>query len=146
MRRRIVILALAVLALPVAAPANPLGGLWHWAGRHKRFLLMEGTAITAAAIHYKGLNHCRKVAGQEACDEHYGEAYGFYWFVTGVNLIAMPAAAEGCWKNDGGKFCYILAYSGPAYQAWHGIYEWRINKPREIEPHAPTPDLLKLRW
>lgn len=145
--RRAIILAIAVLALaPVPASANPFARTWRWAGQHKRFLLMEGAAVTGAVIHYKGLQHCRRVNGVEPCDEHYGAAYGYFWFVTAVNVVAMPAAAEGCWKGGGGKFCYAFAYSGSAYQAGHGIYEWRIREPYEVEFRSPAPSLLKLRF
>jgi len=140
--RRLIILLVAVLALGCPVAANPFARTWHFAGHHKRFFLMEGAALTGAALHYEGLNDCRKRNGPEACDEHYGSAYGFYWFVTAVNVVAMPAAAESCWKGDGGKFCYALAYSGPAYQAGHGIYEWRVSHTER----AVAPSLLKLRF
>lgn len=120
---RSIILAILILLSSATASANPID----WIKHHKRFLAMEGFAITGAVVHYKGLEHCRKHFGPEPCDEHYGAAWGAYWFTTGVTTIALPAAAEGCWRNEGGKFCNILAYTGSATQLGWGVHEWRIN-------------------
>lgn len=144
--RRLAIIIAAVLLLAPCAPANPLTRAWHFAGHHKRFFIMESVAVGAAGLHAYGLHRCRHTNGVEACDEHYGAAWGFYGFLTGVNVVAAPALAESCWKGDGGKFCYALGYGGSAYQAGWGIHEATINRLREIEPHAPSPSLLQIRF
>jgi len=117
--KRLVILFL-LFALP--AEAGPLD----WVKHHKRFLLMEGAAFTGAALHYKGLNDCRKRNGPESCSEGYGAAWAFFGVATGVNIIVLPAVAEGCWKDGHGKFCNIFAYGGSATQAGYGLYQGRI--------------------
>lgn len=146
MLRRAIIALLVVLIAAQSAPANPLTRAWHFAGHHKRFFIMESVAVGAAGLHAYGLHRCRHANGVEACDLHYGAAWGFYGFLTGVNVVAMPAIAESCWKGGGGKFCYALAYGGSTYQAAWGIHEATISRPREIEPHAPTPNLLQIRF
>jgi hypothetical protein len=98
-----------------------------WIQRHKRFLFMEGVAVAGASIHAAGLHHCRR-GGVERCDEHYGAAWAAFGFTSGITVIAMPAVAEGCWKNEGGKFCNILAYGGSATQAGWGVHEFTIKK------------------
>lgn len=108
---------------------NIFSKMYHWAGHHKRFLAMEGAAVTGAVIHYVGLKECREIS-VEFCDSHYGAAWAMYWFTTGVTVVAMPAIAEGCWKDQQGKFCYVFAYSGSVGQAAWGLHEYRI------EPHA----------
>jgi hypothetical protein len=113
--------------LAVPAQAGPLD----WAKHHKRFLLMEGAAIGAASIHAYGLHHCRRTNGVEPCDAHYGSAWANFGMVTGLNVIVMPAVAEGCWKDDGGKWCNLLAYSGSTGQAIWGIHEWKIKTFKE---------------
>lgn len=119
-----------LLALFCASSAS--AGPKDWAKHHKRFLLMEGTAIAGASIHAAGLHHCRKTNGVEPCDEHYGLAWAAYGFTTGLTVIAAPAIAEGCWKdNPSAKFCYIFGYAGSAYQGTWGVHEWLINKPKD---------------
>lgn len=139
--RRVLIACVVVFALATSASANPLSRTWHWAGHHKRFLIMEGFAIGAAAVDGYGLHECRKTS-VENCRAKYGAAWASYGFVTGINVVAMPALAEACWKGDGGKFCYALGYGGSAAQMGFGIAQWR----KGAEPHAPAPDLLKLRF
>ncbi len=114
-----------------SSPAN--AGPRHWLAHHKRFLAMEGVAITGASIHAAGLHHCRRLNGVEPCDEHYGEAWAMFGIVTGVNTIVMPAIAEGCWKdqktqNRSGKFCNIFAYGGSGTQAAWGVHEFFIRR------------------
>jgi hypothetical protein len=116
------LLIFLLLAQPVSA--GPL----EWAKHHKRFLLMEGAAIAGASIHAYGLHHCRRTNGVEPCDEHYGAAWASYGILTGMNVIVMPSVAESCWKDDGGKWCNLLAFGGSATQAGWGIHEWRIKE------------------
>lgn len=106
---------------------NLFSKVYHWSGHHKRFLLMEGAALGAAGIHAYGLHHCRRVNGPEPCDLHYGAAWANFGIVTGLNLIVSPSVAEGCWKDEHGKFCNIFAYGGSAAQAGWGIRESRIK-------------------
>jgi hypothetical protein len=110
-----------ILALLFALPAN--AGPIHWAKHHKRFLLMEGAAIGSTAIGAYGLKHCRDV-DVERCTGHYGAAWGIFGFETGATF-AMTAVAEGCWKDGGGKPCYVLGYSATAFETWWGIHEYR---------------------
>ena len=122
--KRLLILFL-LFALPVKA--GPLD----WVKHHKRFLLMESAAIGAAGLHAYGLHKCRHNNGVEPCDEHYGAAWAFFGVVTGVNMVVLPAVAEGCWKDGHGKFCNIFAYGGSAAQAGYGIYQARIRREHE---------------
>lgn len=116
------------LFLALLAAGRTEAGPLDWVRHHKRFLFMEGAAVTGAVLHYKGLSNCRKRNGPEPCDEHYGAAWANFGIVTAINTIVLPSAAEGCWKGDGGKFCNILAYGGSAAQAGWGIREWRIHE------------------
>jgi hypothetical protein len=116
-----------ILALSTFCCQSATAGPLDWAKHHKRFLLMEGAAITAASIHAAGLHHCRHYAGVEACDAHYGAAWGAYGFATGLTVVAMPAVAEGCWKSGQGKFCNLFAYGGSAVQAGWGLHEFSIK-------------------
>lgn len=122
---------LTVLMLLLIPLSSAEAGPKNWISHHKRFLIMEGAAIAGAAIHYAGLHHCRHTNGVEPCDLHYGEAYANFWIVTSLTTIVMPSVAESCWKNDGGKFCNVLAYGGSAGQAAWGVREWRIKMPRK---------------
>jgi hypothetical protein len=126
MKRFLALLVLLLLVQPT--PAGPRD----WIRHHKRFLVMEGAAITGASIHAAGLHHCRHYAGVEACDAHYGAAWAAFGFTSGITVIAMPAVAEGCWKNEGGRFCNVLAYGGSITQAAWGVHEWRIT-PHKID-------------
>jgi hypothetical protein len=119
-------LALAFL-LAIFCSQSATAGPRNWTKHHKRFLLMEGAAITGAAIHYKGLNHCRKLNGPEPCDAHYGAAYGTFWFGTALTVVAFPAVAEGCWANQVGHFCDAIAYVPSGIQLGWGVHEWRIS-------------------
>lgn len=122
-----VFLLFVALALGGSLPTE--AGPKDWITHHKRFLFMEGAALAGAGIHAYGLHHCRQ-GGVERCDEHYGAAWqGFAWS-TGLTVIVLPSAAEGCWKNEGGKFCNLLAYSGSSFQAAWGFHEWGINAPK----------------
>lgn len=116
-----------LFALFFAVPAQ--AGPKHWLATHKRFLAMESAAIAGASIHAAGLHHCRHF-GVEHCDEHYGAAWAYFGIVSGMTVIAMPAVAEGCWKANQGKFCYLFAYGGSLAQTGHGIYEWRVRAPK----------------
>jgi hypothetical protein len=109
----------AVLLLATTASAGPL----NWAKHHKRFLLMEGAAVTATAVGAYGLKHCRDV-DVEHCTGHYGAAWGIFGFEVGASF-AMTAVAEGCWKDGGGKPCYVLGYSASAFETWWGVHEYR---------------------
>jgi hypothetical protein len=120
------IILILFFALP--AEAGPL----NWAKHHKRFLLMEGAAIGAASIHAYGLHHCRQ-RGVEKCSERYGSAWQFYAWTTGITVVAMPAVAEGCWRDGHGKFCNVLAYGGSAAQLGFGISQWRKEKHAETD-------------
>jgi len=115
-----------VLALLFALPAN--AGPINWAKHHKRFLLMEGAAIAGAGIHAYGLHRCRKLNGVEPCDEHYGEAWAMFGVTSAVSIIALPAIAEGCWKDNWTRSCYTFAYSGSSFETWWGIHEARIHE------------------
>jgi hypothetical protein len=107
----------------------------HWIATHKRFIAIESAAIGAASIHAAGLHHCRRANGVEPCDAHYGSAWVNFGIVTGMNTVVMPAIAEGCWKDGGGKYCHLFAWTGPAVQAGWGVHEWRINKPDKDREH-----------
>lgn len=148
--RRLLLASVIALVLAHDASANPISRAYHYMGHHKRFFIMEGVAVGAASLHAYGLHRCRHTNGVEACDSHYGAAWGFYGFLTGMNVIAAPALAESCWKGGQGKFCYALGYSGSIYQGAWGLHEATINRPREhehnIKPSAPTPSLLTLRF
>lgn len=117
---------LLILFLLFALPAE--AGPKHWIAHHKRFLLMEGAAIGSAIVLAKGVDHCRST-GVEKCAGQYGASWAIVGFSIGANF-AMTAAAEGCWKNEGGKFCNALAYGGSAGQLGFGISQFRK------EPHA----------
>jgi hypothetical protein len=120
----------AVLLLVFAQ--GTFAGPLDWAKHHKRFLLMEGAAVGAALVDAHGLHHCRRTNGVEPCTAHYGEAWATFGIVAGMNVIVMPSLAEACWKDgNSGKFCYPLAYTGPAIELGYGIHEWRIKKPKE---------------
>jgi hypothetical protein len=112
-----------ILSLAFLAPVE--AGPRHWISTHKRFLLMESAATGSAIIAAKGLAHCRST-GVEKCTGHYGAAWGIYGAGAGLNF-AMTAAAEGCWKSEGGKFCNLLAYGGSAWQTAYGVHEWRLG-------------------
>lgn len=129
MKSRLVVLLFVVFTCSSSAVAGPK----HWLAAHKRFIAMEGTAIAAASIHAAGLHHCRRVNGVEPCDAHYGLAWATFGISTGLTTIVLPAAAEGCWKDEGGKWCNLLAYSGSAAQAGWGIHEWTINRPIKLK-------------
>jgi hypothetical protein len=116
--------AILFLLLPGLAVAGPKD----WVKHHKRFLLMESAAVAGASIHAAGLHHCRRHTGVENCDSDYGAAWATFGVATGFTVIAMPAAAEGCWKNEGGKFCNVLAYGGSQIQTWWGVHEWQVKK------------------
>lgn len=115
------ITAILLFCAPIVE-AGPL----NWAKHHKRFLFMEGAAIAGASIHAAGLHHCRR-SNVEFCDEHYGAAWTAFGFTTGFTVVALPALAEGCWKNEGGKWCNVLAYGGSAAQAGWGIHEFSLG-------------------
>jgi len=121
---RILILVSLCAALGGAAQAGPID----WAKHHKRFLLMEGAAVAGASIHAAGLHHCRHTNGVELCDEHYGSAWAMFGVWTGMNTIIFPAVAEGCWRDQQGKFCNIFAYGGSATQGAWGVHEAAIHK------------------
>lgn len=125
---------LLALLLPLTASAGPL----HWAKTHKRFLLMEGAATGSALFGAYALNHCR-ATGVEKCTGHYGAAWGIYGFGVGLNY-AMTGVAEACWKNDGGKECYIPAYGGSATQTVWGIHEY------ERRDNAEKPNLGSIEF
>jgi hypothetical protein len=124
---RYVLPLLLLFAIPVQA--GPL----HWVSHHKRFLLMEGAATGSALIGAWGLSHCRST-GVEKCTGHYGAAWGIYGTGVGINF-AMTGVAEACWKNEGGKECYIPAYGGSAFQAAWGVHEY------ERRDNAEKPNL-----
>lgn len=108
----------------------------YWIAHHKRFLLMEGGAVGSAIVLAKGVDRCRST-GVEKCVGQYGAAWGIVGFTIGANF-AMTAAAEGCWKNDGGKFCNVLAYGGSAGQLGFGIAQWRKENHAETNLFALT--------
>ena len=127
-------LCFLLLSLALAGRAN--AGPLDWAKHHKRFLLMESAALGASAIHASGLHHCRKLNGVEPCDSHYGAAWASFGITAGLTTIVLPATAEGCWasvltdankKDEGGKWCNLLAYGGSGAQAGFGIGQWRIH-------------------
>jgi len=130
--KRTVITLVTLLLLSSAAAANPFAKAYHWTGQHKRFLVMEGAAVTAAVIHYKGMEHCRQI-DRERCDEGYGAAHAFFGVVTAVNVVVLPAVAEGCWKAGHGNFCYVFAYGGSATQAGWGAHEWTLDRQQKKE-------------
>lgn len=85
--------------------------------------------VGAAVVHGLALRHCRQNFGPEPCDEHYGAAWAAFGFVTGANM-AMIGVSDSCRKNDGGKFCNVLAYGGSAAQTGWGIHEATISVPK----------------
>jgi hypothetical protein len=153
MRKFLMVLTLALLTSSSAA-ANPFTWTWHWAGHHKRGLLMEGAALGAAGWHAAALHHCR-TGNVEVCDEGYGSAWAMYGFLTGVTVVALPAVAEACWRaTDDDRGCYAIAYGGSAFQAGLGGFNWAAR--REPEDHAcrllrdckprPEKNLFTIRW
>jgi hypothetical protein len=126
--RKLLLLA-AILLTAGRAEAGPLD----WIKHHKRFLLMEGAAIGAASIHAYGLHHCRSTGSVERCQSSYGAAWASWGIISGMNIIVMPTLAESCWREDGGKFCYIPAYGGSAGQLGFGISQWRKEKHVETD-------------
>jgi hypothetical protein len=111
--KRLLILAL-LLALARPAEAFP------W----KKVLV----AGAAAGIHAAGLHHCR-MGNVERCDGHYGSAWGIWGAATALNFVMIPVS-----EKIGGKMGATISYSGSAWQAGHGIYEWR-------QQHAANVDL-----
>jgi hypothetical protein len=77
----------------------------------------------AATVHGFGLRHCAQ-GNVERCQAGYGARWQSFTAVTVTNL-AVIGAAHSCWKNDGGKFCNVLAYGGSGAQAGFGISQWR---------------------
>src|SRR5882672_11193711 len=77
----------------------------------------------AATIHFFGLRHCRQ-GSVENCEAGYGAAWASFGVVTGANF-AMIAVSDSCRKNDGGKFCNVLAYGGSGIQTSVGVVQWR---------------------
>lgn len=129
MRRKLLALFLCCFLVP-AANANPFAKVYHYVGHHKRFFAMEGAAIGGAALHAYGLNHCRRPPGDvERCDEGYGSAWAGFGSTTGFTVVVLPSVAEACWKHDGGKPCYALAFGGTAFQAAWGIHEYHSFRP-----------------
>ncbi len=82
----------------------------------------------AATVHFFGLRHCRQ-GPVENCEAGYGSAWASFGVVTGGNLAAI-VVSDSCRKNDGGRFCNVLAYGGSGTQASLGIIQWR-NKDNE---------------
>jgi len=124
-------ISLFLLLASLAGPAQ--AGPRDWLSHHKRFLLMESAALGASAIHASGLHHCRKLNGVEPCDSHYGAAWASFGITAGLTTIVLPATAEGCWKDEGGKWCNLLAYSGSAAQAGFGLGQWRKRNAKSEE-------------
>lgn len=122
------IVLLLVCATPAAA--NPFSHAYHFVGHHKRFFAMEGAAIGGAAVHAYGLRHCR-LGDVERCDERYGSAWAGYGFSTGITVVVLPSVAEACWKDDAGKPCYAIGFTGSAVQAAWGIHEYRAFRPEK---------------
>lgn len=126
------VLFLFLLAAPPAF-SNPLKRVAHAVTTHKRFWIMEGAAIAGATVHAVGLRHCRR-GDVEQCDEKYGQAWAWYGFISGYSLIAQPAIAEGCWKeNPDAKFCRLFAHSATAYQFSQGVLDFRAYRPKSAD-------------
>jgi hypothetical protein len=113
---------LLIALLLFAAPTQ--AGPRHWVKTHKRFLFAAGAEAAAFTIQWKGQTYCQR-GEHEACTLGYGgyRSRGFNWFSLGMSG-AMLGAAEGCWKNEGGKFCNVLAYGVPATQTAFGIHDY----------------------
>lgn len=127
MRRRLIVMVVAAFVLATTSQAGPID----WIKTHKRFLLMEGAAVTGAVVQREGIKHCR-LGDVERCPEGYGETWAWYWIVTSWSVVVSPSIAEACWRStDDAKGCYFFAYSGSAYQTSAGIYDWRNYKPKE---------------
>jgi len=123
--RKLVLLFTLWFAVPVQA--GPLGWLERQIREHPtRTAFIVGTG--AATVHFFGLRHCRQ-GSVENCEAGYGSAWGSFGVVTGANF-AMIAVSDSCRKNEGGKFCNVLAYGGSGTQASLGILQWR-NKSNE---------------
>lgn len=122
------LLALFIAMLPIQAQANPLD----WVRTHKRFLIMEGAAVTAASIHAAGLHHCLRGDVERCPEEGYGPNWALYGVLTGWSVVVGPALAEKCWNDSSDwKGCYFFAYSGAAAQTSLGIYDFRNYKPKD---------------
>lgn len=132
-----ILLCLALLVGWQSAQAGPID----WIKNHKRFLLMEGAAVAGASIDAWGLHHCR-VPGVERCTAHYGEAWASFGVATGMTTVVLPAIAEGCWNDEGGKFCYIFAYGGSTVQAAWGLHEYSLGNRPNDKPDLSTVVIL----
>lgn len=124
----VVLPLLLVFAMPAEAGpkhwfAHPLEELKHQFTEHPvRTAVVVG--IGAAAFHASRLHRCR-TGDFEHCDEGYGCAWCFFGVLTGASVVAGPAIADGCWKdNPDAKFCNIFAYGFSAYQFGQGLYDW----------------------
>lgn len=121
MRKTILFVVSLLFAFPVqAGPIN-------WVKHHKRFLLAAGAVAGASIVQWKGTSYCQR-GDVEQCIEGYGSRRAFNGFSIGLSS-AMLGAAEGCWKNDGGKICYGLAYGFPVIQTAFGIRDFLSYKP-----------------
>lgn len=121
----------ALLLFAIPAQAGPIT----WVKHHKRFLSAAGAVAGASIIQWKGSSYCQR-GEHERCDLGYGSYHsnGFKIFTISMDG-AMLGAAEGCWKDEGGKFCYALAYGTPAVQAGFGIHDYLSYRP-EAKQHG----------
>jgi len=117
---------LLLIALP--AEAGPRQWVKNQFERHptRTAFVIAGAAAT---VHGLGLHRCRQ-GDVERCQAGYGAAWASFGVVTGANIVSI-ATAHACWKDGGGKFCNVLAYSWSAGQLGYGVHYWRNYKPEK---------------
>ena len=133
---------LMILGLAALIAAGPVGaGPINWAKHHKRFLLAAGSLAGASVVQYKGTSYCQR-GDVERCIEGYGSRRTFNYFSMGMG-VAMLSASEDCWKHDGGKVCYGLAYWVPATQVGLGVKDFTSYTPegKNLRVKPPEPCL-----
>jgi len=129
---KVLLAGMLTLALGTASEAGPK----HWITHHKRFLTAAVAEAGAFTVQWKGQTRCQQ-GDHEACMLGYGgyRSRGFDWFSLGMG-VAMIGAAEGCWKDNGGKLCYALAYGTPVVQTSFGVHDFLSYRPKRETDEA----------
>lgn len=118
---RILVLSVIIAISAQSAQAGPISWIKRQFKEHPtRTALIVG--VGAATAHGLALAHCRQ-GSVEACEAQYGAAWKSYSFAVGTNF-SLIAVSHGCRKNEGGKFCNLLAYGGSAVEAGFSINQW----------------------